>query len=923
MHKKMDDSSHLVLVDGSAYIFRAYHALPPLTRKSDGLPIGAVAGFCNMLWKLTEDTRDEDHATHLAVIFDAKGKTFRNDIYTEYKANRPPAPEDLVPQFKLVRDATRAFNVPAIELDGFEADDLIASYARAAEAAGATVTILSSDKDLMQLITDKVDMLDPMKNIYLRAPEVEKKFGVGPEKVIDVQSLAGDSTDNVPGVPGIGVKTAAALVAEFGDLDGILENAHTIKQNKRRENLIEYADLARVSRDLVTLKTDTPLPEPLEDLTCCDVEADRLLSFLSEMGFSTLSHRVRATLSLPAADDSEMQAMAAIDTSKYTCITDKDTLRLWAEKARHAGIFAVDTETDSLSSTHANLVGISISHAPGEAAYIPVGHVGAEDLMAIPPEQMDLDDVIEVLKPLLADPSVLKVGQNIKYDLGVLRRYDMDVTPIDDTMLISYALDGARTSHGMDAMSERYLGHKPIPFKEVCGTGKNQISFAQVELPEATRYAAEDADVTLRLWHILKPRLVREGMVTVYETLERPLASVIADMELAGIKVDRAVLSRLSTDFAQRMAQYEDEAHSLVGHPFNIASPKQLGEILFDEMGLPGGAKTKTGAWKTDAKVLDGLAAEGHELPKTILNWRQLAKLKSTYTDTLAAVADRKTDRVHTSFALASTSTGRLASSDPNLMNIPIRTAEGRKIRAAFVAEPGKLLLSADYSQIELRVLADIADVGSLQRAFHDGLDIHAMTASEMFGVPVEGMDPATRRRAKAINFGIVYGISAFGLAMQLGISRSEAGDYIKAYFEKFPGIRDYMEDIKEKARDQGFVQTLLGRKCWCDDINNKNPAKRAFAERQAINAPIQGSAADIMRRAMIRMPDALAASKLDAKMLLQVHDELVFEVKEAEADQLGDLAKKVMGEAGNPAVSLSVPLEVDCGAAANWELAH
>jgi len=922
--RPLNADSHLILVDGSAYIFRAYHALPPLTRKSDGIPVGAVAGFCNMLWKLTEDTRDEDHATHFAVIFDAKGKTFRNDIYDQYKAHRPPAPEDLVPQFALVRDATRAFGLPSIEVPGFEADDLIATYAHEAEKLGATVTIISSDKDLMQLVTDKTHMLDPMKNTLIEADGVRAKFGVGPERVIDVQALAGDSADNIPGVPGIGVKTAAALVEEFGDLEGILANAHTIKQNKRRENLIEFADLARISLELVTLRKDTPMPEPLEDLGCADVVSDVLLSFLSEMEFSTLSRRVRTAFNQPADPTNfEDNSSPVISGEDYACITEMSDLHDWIAAAKQAGVVAVDTETDRLSSTHSLLVGVSLSHKAGHACYIPVGHTGAGDLMSSVPEQLPLADVINALRPLLSDPQVLKIGQNFKYDLGVLHRYGIDVTPFDDTMLLSYALDGGKHRHGMDALSELYLQHKPIPFKQICGVGKSEVSFAQVELEPATKYAAEDADITLRLWQALKPRLAREKMTSVYEVLERPMPQVLSDMELAGIKVDRAELSRLSLKFAQKMAEFEDVAKDLAGRSFNLASPKQLGEILFDEMNLPGGKKTKTGAWKTDAKVLEQLAAEGQELPQTILDWRQLQKLKSTYTDALGKAADPETSRVHTSFLLAATTTGRLASSDPNLMNIPIRTEEGRKIRAAFVPEAGNLLLSADYSQIELRVLAHMADVPALRQAFADGLDIHAMTASEMFGVPIEGMDPSVRRQAKAINFGIIYGISAFGLAVQLGISRTEAAEYIKAYFEKFPGIKDYMETTKDEARQNGYVTTLFGRKCWCEQINDKNPMSRSFAERQAINAPIQGTAADIMRRAMIQMPTALTSASLDAKMLLQVHDELVFEVAETKVDELAKLAEKVMQNACAPALELSIPLVVESGAGPNWDVAH
>ncbi len=922
--RSLNADSHLILVDGSAYIFRAYHALPPLTRKSDGAPVGAVAGFCNMLWKLTEETKDEGRATHFAVVFDAKGKTFRNEIYEEYKAHRPPAPEDLVPQFAMVRSAASAFGLASIEEPGFEADDLIATYATQAEKLGATVTIISSDKDLMQLVSDKIHMLDPMKNSLIEAEQVRAKFGVGPDRVVDVQALAGDSADNIPGVPGIGVKTAAALVQEFGDLEGILQNAHTIKQNKRRENLIEFADQARLSLKLVTLCKDAPMSEPLEDLGHNDVQSDALLSFLGEMEFSTLTNRVRRAFNAPAdPDDFEDLSVPVISDENYVCITNMPDLQDWIVRAEKAQIVAIDTETDRLSSTHSKLVGISLCYASGYACYIPVGHTGSGDLMAEIPEQLDIDEVIAALRPLLTDASVLKIGQNFKYDLGVLHRYGIDVSPFDDTMLLSYALDGGKHRHGMDALSDHYFKHKPIPFKQICGTGKSEISFAQVDLESATRYAAEDADITLRLWKILKPRLAREQMTSVYEVLERPMPQILSTMELAGIKVDRAELSRLSQKFAQKMAEFEDTATSMAGRSFNLASPKQLGEILFDEMQLPGGKKTKTGAWKTDAKVLEQLAAEGQELPQIILGWRQLQKLKSTYTDALGKAADSETSRVHTSFLLAATTTGRLASSDPNLMNIPIRTEEGRKIRAAFVPEAGNLLLSADYSQIELRVLAHIADVPDLRQAFADGLDIHAMTASEMFGVPIADMDPNTRRQAKAINFGIIYGISAFGLAVQLGISRTEAADYIKAYFEKFPGIKDYMEATKEMARQQGYVTTLFGRKCWCQQINDKNPMSRSFAERQAINAPIQGTAADIMRRAMIKMPTALKRAALDAKMLLQVHDELVFEVAEDRADELAALAGDVMQNACAPALKLSVPLVVDSGAGPNWDVAH
>ncbi len=921
--RPLDENSHLVLVDGSGYIFRAYHALPPLTRKSDKLPVGAVSGYCNMLWRLLEDMRDEERATHLAVIFDASGKTFRNEIYPAYKANRPPPPEDLVPQFALVREATRAFGLPSIELLDYEADDLIASYARQAKARGANTTIISSDKDLMQLVDAKTSLYDTMKSRRIGVAEVREKFGVGPEHVVDVQALAGDSSDNVPGVPGIGIKTAAQLIKEYGSLDNLLAHAEEIKQPKRRQNLIEYADQARISRELVTLRTDVPLPEPEEAFGVEEPEAGVLIPFLEKLEFTTFTRRVRQHLGAPEKESETQDAASPVDRSAYACVQDVEALQDWVARARAARVVAVDTETDALSSTAANLVGVSLAIAPGEACYIPLGHGAAGDLLDEAPKQIPMQDAIAILKPLLEDEAVLKIGQNIKYDLGVLHRYGIDATPYDDTMLLSYVLDSTEHGHGMDELSQLHLGHTPVPFKKVAGIGKAQVSFDKIALEPATQYAAEDADVTLRLWQVLKARLDASAMHSVYETLERPMPQVLSTMELAGIKVDRAALNRLSADFAQRMAAYEEQAFAAAGHPFNLSSPKQLGEILFDEQGLPGGKKTKTGAWKTDAKMLEQLAAQGHELPRIILEWRQLQKLKSTYTDALAKAINPATGRVHTSFMLASTSTGRLSSSEPNLMNIPVRTEEGRKIRSAFVAEPGNLLLSADYSQIELRVLAHIADVPALRQAFADGLDIHAMTASEIFGVPLEEMTPEVRRRAKAINFGIIYGISAFGLANQLGIGRAEAGDTIKAYFEKFPGIAEYMDAAREEAREAGYVQTLFGRHCIIPDINSKNPAQRGFAERQAINAPIQGSAADIMRRAMIRMPEALAKSGLAARMLLQVHDELVFEVAESQADTLAALAARVMENAALPALNLRVPLVVDCGAGVSWDVAH
>ncbi|MBS0333958.1 MAG: DNA polymerase I [Proteobacteria bacterium] len=933
----------LYLVDGSGFIFRAFHALPPLTRKSDGLPVGAVSGFCNMLWKLLAEMRAQaDAPTHLAVVFDHSEQTFRNKLYDQYKAHRPPPPEDLVPQFPLVREATRAFGVPCLELPGYEADDLIAAYACKVRDIGGEVVIVSSDKDLMQLVGPQVSMLDTMKNLHIREPEVFDKFGVTPDKVVDVQALCGDSVDNVPGAPGIGIKTASALINEYGDLDSLLARASEIKQEKRRQTLIEFADQIRLSRQLVQLDCDTPLPEPIDELKVRDPEVAVVTQFLDLMEFRTLTRRVTEALSgeappsaVPAPAAGEGRAApqapthAAIDTSVYACVRDVETLDAWIQRAFAAGIVAFDTETDALSSSAANLCGVSLAVAPGEACYIPVGHAhegeGGLELDA-PPDltQIPLEEAIARLKPLLEAPGVLKVAQNGKYDMAVLARHGVQVGPIEDTMLIAFALEGGlHKSYGMDELSNRLLGHEPISFKSVAGTGKSQKSFKHVELGAATCYAAEDADVTLRIYQHLRPRLSHEHLLTVYETLERPMPKVLVGMELEGVKVDPDRLRQLSNDFSVRMAELEAEAHRVAGRPFNLGSPKQIGDILFNEMGLSSGRTTATGAASTDASMLEDLAAQGHELPRILLDWRQVSKLKGTYTDNLVAAINPATNRVHTSYSLAAATTGRLASSDPNLQNIPVRTEEGRKIRRAFIAEPGHVLISADYSQIELRLLAHIGDIPQLKAAFANGLDIHAMTASEMFGVPVEGMPAETRRRAKAINFGIVYGISAFGLANQLSIPREEAGAYIKTYFERFPGIRTYMDRMQRQARAEGFVTTVFGRKIFIPATRGKSQAERAFGDRAAINAPIQGAAADIIRRAMVRMPDALAAAGLKAKMLLQVHDELIFEAPEAEAEAVIAVARKVMEKAPEPAVSLSVPLVVDARAAANWDDAH
>ncbi len=952
---------HVFLIDGSGYIFRAYHALPPLTRPSDGLPVGAVHGFCQMLWKLLRDTRELDRPTHLAVIFDAARENFRNEIYADYKANRPAPPEDLVPQFALIKRAVEAFSVPAVELEGYEADDLIASYARQVVELGGDVTIVSSDKDLMQLIEPGVTMYDSMKNVRITPELVQKKFGVAPDKVVDVQALAGDSTDNVPGVPGIGVKTAALLINEYGDLDTLLQRAGEIKQKKRRENLLQFAEQARISRDLVRLKRDVDPPLPLEAMAVCDPDPDPLLAFLQEMEFTTLTRRIAEALdvdlaTLPSTTDQggtgegtatpatprekhpatpaglaarrSQQALAQpVRREDYETVTDAAALTQWLEAAREQGFFAFDTETTGLDAMRAELVGFSLALAPGRACYVPLAHVPADGGLDLEGAgqiaQLDRAAALAQLKPLLEDDAVLKIGQNLKYDMLLLARYDITLRAFDDTLLISYVLDAGRGGHGMDELARRHLGHKCLSFKEIAGTGKAQLTFDKVPLDQATAYAAEDADITLRLYNLLKPRLVAEGKVSVYETLERPLMPVLVAMERAGIMVDRQILARLSQRFTQAMAQLAEEIKALAGEDFNIASPKQLGDILFGKFGLEGGKKTKTGAWKTDAGVLEELAAQGVELAARVLDWRQLAKLKSTYADALPGFIHPETGRIHTSYAMAATTTGRLASSDPNVQNIPVRTPEGREIRTAFIAAPGHKLVSADYSQIELRVLAHIADIAQLKQAFADGLDIHAMTASEMFAVPLDEMTPEVRRRAKAINFGIIYGISAFGLANQLGIERSEAAAYIETYFKRFPGIRRYMEDTKAFARKHGYVETIFGRRIHYPDINTKSPQRRAFFERAAINAPIQGSAADIIRRAMVRMPHALNEAGLDARMLLQVHDELIFEVPEGETDALIETARQVMEGACLPALDFSVPLKVDAKAATNWDEAH
>src|SRR6267378_4198978 len=988
---------HVFLVDGSSYIFRAYHALPPLNRKSDGLQVNAVLGFCNMLWKLLRDMPEDNRPTHLAIIFDKSEITFRNKLYPDYKAHRPPAPDDLIPQFALIRDAVRAFDLPCLEQSGFEADDLIATYARQACERGANTTIVSSDKDLMQLVNDCVTMYDTMKDRRIGIPEVIEKFGVPPAKVVEVQALAGDSTDNVPGVPGIGVKTAAQLIVEYGDLETLLKRAGEIKQPKRREALIEHAEKARISRQLVLLDDKAKLEVPLDELAVHDPDARKLIAFLKAMEFSTLTGRVAEYSQVdpsdieadgnnksgasgrsagsspppPSAAGGDLfadqappspaggkasapstgkgkseksnivltpQALAAaraeaarktpVDRNKYVTIRSLDQLNAWIARVHDAGYFAIEAKANSIDPMQAEMCGIALALAPNDACYIPLSHKQSGDgsglfAAGLAPDQIRAEDALDALRPLLESPGILKIGFNIKFNAVMFAQHGVTIRNHDDAQLMSYALDAGRNAHGLDSLAESWLGHAIISHGELTGSGKAKLSFDQVAIDRATAYSAEDADVILRLWQVLKPRLVAERMTSVYETLERPLISVLARMERRGISIDRNVLSKLSADFAQTAARVEAELQEIAGEPINVGSPKQIGDIIFGKMGISGGTKTKTGAWSTSAQILDELAEQGHAFPKKILEWRQVSKLKSTYTDALPTYVHPQTHRVHTTYALAATTTGRLSSNEPNLQNIPVRTEDGRKIRRAFIATPGHKLVSADYSQIELRLLAEIADIPVLKQAFRDGLDIHAMTASEMFGVPIKDMPSEVRRRAKAINFGIIYGISAFGLANQLGIAREEASAYIKKYFERFPGIRAYMDETRDFCKRNGYVLTLFGRKCHYPDIVNSNASIRAFNERAAINARLQGTAADIIRRAMVRMEGALAKQKLSAQMLLQVHDELVFELPDDEVAKTLPVVKKVMEEAPMPALDLSVPLAVDARAADNWDEAH
>jgi DNA polymerase-1 len=1022
--KPVGPGDQIILVDGSSFIFRAYFQSINQPerynfRPSDGLPTGAVRLFCAKIAQFVQEGAAGTCPTHLGIVFDKSEGSFRKEMFPDYKGHRPDAPDDLKRQMPLMREAVRAFGLHAVELERYEADDLIATYARQAEARGAGVIIVSSDKDLMQLVGPLVRFYDfesgakgkpgyrPERNLDVDAI-VAKWEGLQPNQIGDALALIGDTSDNVPGVPGIGLKTAAALIKEFGSLDALLERAGEIKQPKRRETLLANIDQAKLSRRLVALIEDVPVPVPLDALRLPAPDPEKLVGFLKAMEFNTLTRRIAqmlhvdpeavrpdpsllpggtphgyanpeggsdavpffgdsvppdpetaaagaerrdgeappeidpfADLNLPdaparprgPAEPTPSNVVAAraaesvkpFDTAAYETIGSAAQLQAWIAEAEAAGVIAVDTETDALDANRAGLVGVSLATAPGRAAYIPLTHRGGEDLFGegLLPGQIPLDEALALLKPLLENPGVLKVGQNLKYDWLVLSRYGITVAPFDDTMLISYVLDAGKGGHGMDELARRHLGHQPITFADVAGTGRAKVSFDKVPLDKATAYAAEDADVTLRLWRMMKPRLVAERRVAVYETLERPLVPVVARMEGRGIRVDRNMLSRLSGDFAQTLARLEEEIQEDAGETFSVSSPKQIGDILFGKMGLPGAKKTPSGQWATPATLLEELAQAGHPLPKKILEWRQLAKLKSTYTDSLQEHAERDTDRVHTSFSLAATTTGRLSSSDPNLQNIPIRTEEGRRIRRAFVAAEGNKLISADYSQIELRLLAHIADIPQLRQAFADGIDIHAATASAMFGVPLAEMTPDLRRRAKTINFGIIYGISAFGLADRLGIPQGEASAFIKQYFERFPGIRAYIDDTKKFCRDKGYVTTLFGRVCHYPQIRSNNPQERASVERQAINAPIQGTAADIIRRAMTRMEGALAAERLNVRMLLQVHDELVFEAPEEEVARALPVISRVMEEAPSPGITLRVPLAVEARAAGNWEEAH
>ena len=926
---------HICLVDGSTYIFRAYHALPPLTRKSDGFPVGAISGFCNMLDKLVKEEKEKKAITNLLVVFDASGKTFRNDIYPNYKANRSEAPEDLIPQFPVIRKATEAFNIPYVELMGYEADDLIASYSRAAQKENMKVTIVSSDKDLMQLVSDNVSMLDTMKNKIVQKGEVYEKFGVYPEKVIDVQALAGDSVDNIPGVPGIGIKTAALLINEYGNLDGLFKNAESIKQKKRRENIIEFEEQAYLSKKLVTLRDNVPLPIPIQETALKDIDANKLISFLKEMEFRSLTDKKSKELSIDsdtikASNQVEVfgkketnkieineEISSKFDLSKYQIIETKSELHKWQIKAENIGYVSFDTETNSLDAMNADMIGFSLCTSENDACYVPLLHTNEGE------RQLEFDQAIEILRQILEDEGIKKILHNMKYDALVIDKYNIKIKNFDDTMLMSYSLGSGGIRHKLDTLIKYYFNHDAISFKELIGSGKDKKTFQELSIEEAGKYAAEDADMTFRLWKKIKSSISINKQVKIYEIIEKPLIKVLMQMEKNGISIDINRLSELSKTFEGKLLKLEKSCFDLIDEEVNLGSPKQVGEILFEKLNLPGGKRTSTGSWSTNASTLEDLANQGHEFPKLLLEWRALSKLKTTYTDTLPTYLNDSTKRIHSSFAMATTSTGRLASSDPNLQNIPIRSEDGRMIRKAFIPNDGNVLISSDYSQIELRLIAHIANEENLIKAFHEKIDIHAVTASEVFNVNINEMTPEIRRNAKAINFGIIYGISAFGLAKQLNISRTESSEFIKAYFNKYPSIKDYMDETKKFASENGFVKTLMGRKCLVEDINSKNAATRSFMERAAINAPIQGSAADIIKRAMIVLSKNSELIELETKMLLQVHDELIFETKKENSLKVMKIIKKEMENAHNPILKIKVPLIADTSFGKNWDEAH
>ena len=928
----VSEKKHIYLIDGSGFIFRAYYALPPLTRKSDGLPVGAVSGFCNMLYKFVEEARNLekiDRPTHLVVVFDSARKNFRNDIYKDYKANRENTPEDLIPQFDLIRKAVEAFNIPSIEMLNYEADDLIATFKEQASKKKIKVTIVSSDKDLMQLVDENTFMFDSMKDKFIDKEQVKEKFGVYPDKVIDIQSLAGDSSDNVPGVPGIGIKTAAELINEYGNLDNLLKNASNIKQPKRRQTLLDNKENALISKKLVTLKKDVPIKYSIDDFLLKPIDSKKILTFLKDMEFSRLYKKLENDYGLfenIPNDNSAVKNEISSEKNKtnkknFSLIFDLKNLEKILNKADEKGVFAIDTETNSLDPMVADLVGISLCVTPGEAFYIPVGHKKKEDDLV--KKQLKLNDVLKLIKPFLEDSSIKKVGQNIKYDYRIFLQHGIQMNSIEDTMLMSYALDAGKNRHGMDLLSEIHLDHKPITFKDVAGTGKSQVTFDQVDIEQAKEYACEDADITLKLYEAFEKRLFSENVLTVYDQLEKPLVKILSTIENNGVKIDQKILHKLSEKFSIEISNLEKKIFKIAKEEFNIGSTKQLGDIIYEKLKIAGSKKTKKGNFATNVSVLEDLADQGHEFPKLVLSWRQKSKLKNTYTDTLPTFINKKTKRIHTSFLLAATTTGRLASANPNLQNIPIKNTEGKEIRSAFVSEKNAKLISADYSQIEMRVLAHMADVKELKKAFLNQEDIHNLTASQIFNVSINKIDEDMRRKAKAINFGIIYGISSYGLAKQISVSNSEAESFLRSYFSKFPEIKTFMNDTILFCRKNGFVKTLFGRKCHFPNINDKNHSIKTFQERACINAPIQGTAADILRLAMIKIDKKITDKEIDANLLIQVHDELLVECNDKIVSSTKKQIANEMENATDPLVKFSIPLTVDVKSGNNWNEAH